>query len=161
MCEFTAKLEIIGINPFVFVPDNVLSAVMIQAGKNKGPIPIRGTINGIAFRQTLVRYSGAWRLYVNMEMLKNSPKRVGEVVRLKVAFDPADRSITPHPRLIEALAQNKQAKERFDALPPYQQKEIVRYISFLKTEASIKRNVAKAIDFLLGNGPFIGRGMLG
>ena len=161
MCEFTAKLEIIGINPFVFVPENVLSAVMAQAGKDKEPIPIRGTINGVAFQQTLVRYSGAWRLYVNTEMLKDSPKRIGEKVRLTIAFDPADRSISPHPKLVEALAQNAQAKERFDALPPYQQKEIVRYISFLKTEASVERNVAKAIDFLLGNGPFIGRKILG
>ncbi len=159
MCKFTAKLEIIGINPFVFVPERILRTVMEQAGKNKGPIPIRGTINGVPFQQTLVRYSGAWRLYVNTEMLKNSPKHVGEDVRLKIAFDPADRSISPHPRLVEALAQNKQAKERFDALAPYQQKEIVRYISFLKTEASIERNVAKAVDFLLGNGPFIGRKM--
>ncbi len=156
---FTAPLEIIGINPYVAVPENVLAAIQAQAGKNKSPIPIKGTLNGRAFRQTLVKYRGAWRLYVNTEMLENSPKRIGETVELDIAYDPADRAIHPHPRLVEALAQNKQAKERFDALPPYLQKEIVRYISFLKTEASIERNVAKAIDFLLGNGPFIGRKM--
>lgn len=161
MSEFTAKLEIIGINPYVSVPEKILTAIHAQAGKDKGPIPIKGTINGKAFRQTLVKYSGAWRLYVNTEMLENSPKRIGETVTLKIAFDPAERSIHPHPKLVEALAQNKQAKERFDALPPYLQKEIVRYISFLKTDASVERNVDKAIDFLLGKGPFIGRGMLG
>ncbi len=157
MWKFTAKLEIIGINPYVSVPEKILTAVKAQAGKDKGPIPIEGTINGNPFRQTLVRYSGAWRLYVNLEMLKNSPKRIGETVVLAIAFDPADRSIHPHPKLVAALAQNKQAKERFNALAPSKQKEMVRYISFLKTEASIERNVAKAIDFLLGNGPFIGR----
>ena len=73
----------------------------------------------------------------------------------------ADRSVLPHHRLVAALAQNKQAKERFDALPPYLQKEILRYISFLKTDASVERNVDKAIDFLLGKGPFIGRKTLG
>lgn len=160
MSEFIAKLEIIGINPYVSVPEKILTAIQAQAGKDKGPIPIKGTINGKTFRQTLVKYSGAWRLYVNTEMLKNSPKRIGEVVQLKVAFDPADRSIRPHPKLVEALSQNKQAKERFDTLSPYLQKEIIRYISFLKTEASVERNVAKAIDFLMGNGPFIGRKML-
>ena len=157
VCEFTANLEIIGINPFVFVPEKILESVQLQAGKDKGPIPIKGTINGVAFRQTLVRYGGAWRLYVNTMMLKNSPKRIGEAIHLTVSFDPADRSIGPHPLLIEALEQNRKAKEKFDALVPSQKKEIVRYISSLKTEASVARNVAKAIDFLLGNGPFIGR----
>lgn len=157
MSEFAAKLEIIGINPYVSVPEKILTAIQAQAGKDKGPIPIKGTINGKTFRQTLVKYSGAWRLYVNTEMLKDSPKRIGETVTLKIAFDPAERSTHPHPKLAEALAQNKQAKERFDALPPYLQKEIVRYISFLKTDASVERNVAKAIYFLLGKGPFIGR----
>ncbi|GGG73053.1 hypothetical protein GCM10007415_00480 [Parapedobacter pyrenivorans] len=157
MYEFTAILAIIGINPFVFVPEHVLNSVRQQAGKEKGPIPITGTINGVAFQQTLVRYRGAWRLYVNTEMLKNSPKRIGETVELTVSFDPADRTIRPHPKLIAALDQNKKAKEEFAALVPSMQKEIIRYISFLKTESSIDRNVAKAIDFILGNGPFIGR----
>ena len=157
MCKFTAELEIIGINPFVFVPENVLNTVLLQAGRNKGPIPIRGTINGVSYQQTLVRYRGDWRLYVNTAMLKNSPKRIGEQVELTVSFDPADRSITPHPKLVEALRKNKAAKTKFDSLAPSLQKEIVRYISYLKTEASVDRNVARAVDFLLGNGSFAGR----
>lgn len=160
MHRFTAKLEIIGINPFVPVPENVLGALISAAGKNKGPIPIKGSINGVEFQQTLVKYQGAWRLYVNTNMLKNSPKRIGEVVQLIVFFDPSDRSIRPHPKLIQALEQNKQAKEKFDTLSPSLQKEIVRYISFLKTETSIDRNVAKAIDFLMDKGSFVGRNAL-
>jgi hypothetical protein len=38
------------------------------------------------------------------------------------------------------------------------QQEIVRYISFLKTEESIDRNILRAIDFLTGKGRFVGRG---
>ncbi len=157
MWKFNAKLEIIDINPFVFVPETILTAIQAQAGKDKGPIPIRGTINGVVFRQTLVKYSGAWRLYINTKMLTKSPKRIGETVKVEVTFDPADRTIHPHPKLVEALVQNKAAQDRFDGLAPYMQKEIVRYISFLKTGASIERNVAKAVDFLLGKGAFIGR----
>jgi len=157
MHSFVAQLEIIGINPFVPVPENVLSLLMAAAGKSKGPIPIKGTLNGAEFQQTLVKYQGAWRLYVNTAMLKNSPKRIGEMIQMTVSFDSSDRSIHPHPKLLEALEQNKQAKEKFDALIPSLQKEIIRYISFLKTEASIDRNVAKAIDFLMGKGSFVGR----
>jgi uncharacterized protein YdeI (YjbR/CyaY-like superfamily) len=56
-----------------------------------------------------------------------------------------------------ALNSNPQAKERFEGLSPSLQKEIVRYISHLKTEASIDRNVDRAINFLLAKETFVGR----
>ncbi len=157
MDSFTATLEIIGINPFVSVPDEALKAVMEAAGRDKGPIPIQGTLNGRAYRQTLVKYRGAWRLYVNTEMLPDSPRRIGEEVSLTVAYDPADRTIAPHPKLVAALDGNPEARKEFDALSPSLRKEIVRYIAYLKTEESIARNVDKAIAFLLGKGAFVGR----
>ncbi|WP_400193950.1 YdeI/OmpD-associated family protein [Hymenobacter sp. B81] len=157
MHRFEAAIDIIGINPFVFVPDAILTDIFAQAGTSKGPIPIRGTVNGQPYSQTLVRYQGHWRLYINTLMLKNSPKRIGETITLTLAFDPADRTLTPHPRLVQALADCPAAQEVFDGLPASRRKEIVRYIASLKTEESIHRNVGRAIDFLLGNGRFIGR----
>ncbi|STC96157.1 DUF1905 domain-containing protein [Chryseobacterium carnipullorum] len=72
--SFTAVLEIIGINPFVFVPDEILEDIFKAAGKNKSPVPVKGTVNGKEFKQNLMKYLGEWRLYVNLLMLKNSPK---------------------------------------------------------------------------------------
>lgn len=157
MHKFKAELEIIRGNPFVFVPEAILKDIFKQAGKDKGPIPIRGKINGVDYTQTLVKYVEEWRLYVNTSMFKNSPKRVGEMVELTIEFDPSDRSIEPHPRLMEALEKNQEAKKVFVGLSPSLQKEIVRYISFLKTEESVERNVTRAINFLLGKGSFVGR----
>jgi hypothetical protein len=157
MNKFRADIEIIGVNPFVFVPDRVLKNIFKQGGKDKGPIPIRGTINGDPFKQTLVKYRGAWRLYINTTMLKNSPKRIGETVVIEVEFDPISRKIEPHPKLVFAFKENKEAKKIFDSLPPSRQNEIVRYISFLKTEESVIRNVKKAIDHLVGKDRFVGR----
>jgi hypothetical protein len=154
---FNATIEIIGINPFVFVPDIILTDIFRQAGKNKGTIPIRGTINSLPYKQTLVKYSGDWRLYINTLMLKNSPKRIGENIHLTIEFDPSDRTIQPHPKFVKALRENNQAKTIFDSLTPSLQLEIVRYIANLKTEESINRNILKAIDFLVGKGRFIGR----
>jgi len=154
---FVADIDIIGINPFVFVPEIILTDIFKQAGKEKGAIPIRGTINDLPYKQTLVKYSGAWRLYINTLMLKNSPKRIGESIKLTIEFDPSDRTIKPHPKLVKALNANKPAKKIFDNLAPHMQLEIVRYIAQLKTEASIDRNVTNAINFLSGKGRFIGR----
>ncbi|WP_207436051.1 YdeI/OmpD-associated family protein [Sabulibacter ruber] len=154
---FQAYIEIIGANPYVHVPDRILQAVFQDAGRDKGPIPIRGKIGEKAFRQTIVRYSGAWRLYINASMLKDSPRKIGEKVELTIAFDPEDRTIAPHPQLVKALRENQEAAAVFDRLPPSRRQEIVRYISSLKTEASVDRNGSRAIDFLLGKGRFVGR----
>jgi len=154
---FSAELRIIDGNPFVLLPPAVLSDVFQKAGRCKGPVPVRGTINGRSYQQTLVKFSGAWRLYVNMKMLDDSPRRIGEVIEVTVSFDPSDRRIEPHPKLLAALDANPAAKEAFDGMAPSRQKEIVRYIDGLKTEESVNRNVRRALDFLVGKGRFVGR----
>ncbi|MEL6981054.1 MAG: YdeI/OmpD-associated family protein [Actinomycetota bacterium] len=151
------ELGIIDGNPFVLLPSAVLDRLFDEAGRSKGPIPIRGTINGKPYQQTLVKFSGAWRLYVNLQMLDDSPRRIGETIEVTVGFDPSDREIEPHPKLLAMLAANPVAADVFDGLSPSRRKEIVRYIDALKTEESVDRNVGRARDFLLGNGRFVGR----
>lgn len=112
--KFNAIIDIIGINPFVFVPDEILIEIFKQFGKNNGHIPIKGEVNGKVFKQTLVKYKGSWNL-------------------------------------------NPRAKTVFNNLSKSGKNEIVRYISHLKTEESIDRNINKAIDFLHGKGRFVGR----
>ncbi len=157
MHKFKAVINIIGINPFVFVPEKILAAIFKLASKEKGHIPIQGTINDKPYKQTLVKFRGAWRLYINTIMLKNSPKRIGETITLAITYDPADRTIKPHPKLLKALKENKKAKIVFDQLPPSRRKEIVKYIASLKTNESIHKNIIKAINFLLGKERFAGR----
>ena len=154
---FKAEIQIIGVNPFVFVPPEILSDIFRQAGKEKGAIPIRGTVNGNPYKHTLVRYKGEWRLYINMKMLRNSPKRIGETIEISAEYDPIKRTAKPHPKFVQALKSNKEARTTFDNLRPSLKHEIVRYIASLKTEESVDRNILKAIDFLLGKGRFVGR----
>ena len=160
MKTFKAPIEIIGINPFVFVPDAILQYIFKDAGKDRGHIPIHGAINGKPYKQTLVKYSGHWRLYINTTMLKDSPKRIGETIEISVQFDPVERTIKPHPKLVKALKASPVAKKAFEALSPSRQKEIVRYISSLKTAESIDKNIKRAIEFLSGKGNFAGRDKL-
>lgn len=157
MYKFKAILQIIGINPYTSVPEDILQQLFEKNGSDKGPIPIHGTINNNAFQQTLVKFKGEWRLYVNTKMLKDSPKRIGETLEVVVDFDPSDRSLSPNPKLVAALNKYPEAKAKFDSITPSLQKEIIRYISILKSEESIDRNVERAINFLLGKESFIGR----
>jgi hypothetical protein len=157
MRPFKAKIEIIGVNPYVLLPATVLKELFKQAQKDKGPIPVCGTIDGHKFIQTLVKYSGKWRLYINGPMLKISSKKVGDTITLQVQFDPVERTIPVHPKLTAALKNNKEAKKNFDGLSPSRKKEIIRYISFLKTEASVEKNILRVILFLSGKARFVGR----
>lgn len=154
---FSANIEIIGINPFVYLPDNVLKFVFKQADKEKGKIPVIIKIDGHEFVQTLIKYRGHWRLYLNTPMRKAAGKGVGDTALFEIAYDPIKRKIQEHPKFTRTLNANKEAKAVFDSLRPSLQVEIVRYISFLKTEESVDKNVIKAIDFLLGKGRFVGR----
>ncbi|MBX2817516.1 MAG: YdeI/OmpD-associated family protein [Saprospiraceae bacterium] len=157
MQRFEAKLAIIDGNPYVSVPPEILEDLFVHAQRRKSPIPIQGRINKVPYRQTLVRFRGAWRLYVNMKMLKDSPRRVGECIQVELKYDPHDRSPFFHPKLKKGLASNQEAKAIFESLPPSRQAEIVRYIAQLKTEDSVERNVVRAVNFLLGKGRFVGR----
>lgn len=157
MYNFKAEIEIIGVNPFVYVPHDILHKILNDAEKDKGHIPIKGTINGKPYKQTLVKYSGEWRFYINTSMLKNSPKRIGEVIDITLEFDPESRDIAPPEKFIEVLNQNKEAKAVFDGLPASRRLEIVRYLAKLKTEEIREKNIQRAINFLLGNERFIGR----
>lgn len=155
--KFDALLEIIGINPFVFVPAEILERIFISSGKRKGFIPVLGTVNGKPYKQTLVRYSGEWRLYINTTMLKNSPKRIGERIEISIDYDPESREVAPPERFLLALTQNPAANIVFEKLTPSRKLEIVRYLAHLKSEESLDKNIEKAVKFLLGQGRFVGR----
>lgn len=155
--QFSAIIDRIGINPFVYVPDKILADIFTEAAKKKGPVPVKGTINGHPFRQTLVRYKGVWRLYINTTILKDSPKRIGEEIVLTLVWDAEERKLTAHPKLLTALKNNTSEAAVFNKLSPSLQKEIIKYFSFLKTEQSVDRNIEKMLAFLSGNGRFVGR----
>lgn len=157
MHSFSAKIFIIGINPYVLLPAAILKTIFLEAGKDKGPITVKGTIDGHAFIQTLVKYSGKWRLYLNEPMRRACSKDVGDKAIFELSYDGIERVTSMHPALEVALKKNKKAKAMFDQLPPSRQKEIKRYINNLKTPASVDKNVVRAINFLHDKERFIGR----
>lgn len=155
--HFTAKLEIIGINPFIFLPEEILAAVFENSGKNKSPIPVKGTVNGKEFKQNLMKYKGEWRLYINVTMLKDSPKRIGETVDIFIEYDNSERKISMHPDLEKAINENPIALRNFEKLSSSRKSELIKYLNHLKTEKSIQRNIQKIIQHLKGETEFFGR----
>ena len=153
MERFTAKISKIGINPYVGLPEDVLNTLFKQADKNKGPIPVRGTLDGKRFKQTLVKYQGAWRLYLNTQMRQAAGIDVGDDTKVEIEFGPEPRIVPIHPKFSRALSKNKEAKASFEKLAPSRQREILRYLNSMKTDESLVRNIEKIIQHLLGQKP--------
>jgi hypothetical protein len=90
-------------------------------------------------------------------MRQTAGKEEGETVQITIAYDPSIKEPPVNERFHSRLRSNRQALEIFNTLPPSRQKEIVRYINALKTDAAIERNITRSINFLLGSDRFIGR----
>ena len=159
MKSFSAKIQIIGVNPFVLLPASLLKEIFQKAGKDKGAIPLQLKIGGKDFIQNLVKYSGKWRLYLNGLMRKAAGKDVGDIIEIQIDFDPKPRLTPIHPKLKKAFKENPDAKKAFEKLSPSRQKEILRYINFLKSEESVDRNIKRAISHLVGKQSFVGRNL--
>ena len=157
MKSFSAKIYIIGVNPYVLLPSSVLKYIFQKAGKEKGAIPIKIKIGMERFIQNLVKYRGKWRLYLNTPMRKIAGKDVGDVIDIQIDFDPKPRITPIHPRLENAFKEKPNARNVFEKLAPSRQKEILRYINFLKSQESVDKNVQRTISHLTDNKPFIGR----
>lgn len=157
MKSFSAEIFMIGINPYVLLPDNILQYLFKKAGKEKGYIPVYLIISKQKFIQHLVKYAGNWRLYLNTPMRKAAGKDVGDIINIKIDYDANERITPMHKKFQSALYKNKKAKEKFESLPPSRQKEILRYLNNLKTEETLQKNILRAINFLNGKENFVGR----
>lgn len=176
--SFTADVKIAGINPYVDVPGQVLSAL---GGGMKLAVLVRGAgvdpaetkdivhqknsklekdaarLEAIGrltpegwFRSTLVPLrSHPTRLYLDTWMRDTAGVGVGDRVRVTLKPDLASRDLSMPAVLHEAMSSNEEAKVAWEALTPSRQREILSYLNFLKTPAALERNVQKLIANLL------------
>ncbi len=150
MKTFTDQIIILGINPCLNVPHKILEDLFRDAGKTRGPIPVRGTLNGKPFKQTVVKYRGEWRLYLNGDMRQRAGIDVGDRARVKIEFDPEPRPTPMPPAFARALDANGAARAAFEKLVPSRKKEILRTLASMKTEATLNRNIEQVVAFLAG-----------
>jgi len=174
---FQAEVKIAGINLYIEVPEHIIlslkdgpqAAVLIRlapldqsmtgvydgAGASrlernaKRLIKVgRLTADGW-FRTTLVPLkTGSTRLYLNSWMREEAGVGVGEWVNTRLRSDPGSREITMPAALAEALAQDERAATGWEALKSSRRREIVTYLTFLKTPVAVRRNVEKVMNQL-------------
>jgi hypothetical protein len=153
MLRFRARIALNAINPYVLV--EAARAAKLAKGWRK-PMPVRIQINGkpdTPWRINLMPIGdGSFYLYLHGSVRKASRTKVGDVVRVAIAFDDEYRG---GPQKLpewfaDALARDAGAKRGWDALIPSRQKELARYLAGLKSPEAQARNLKQALHVLAG-----------
>ena len=152
--RFTGRIEIRGINPYVPVGSEIAARVM--AGWRK-PMPVKVRVNGQPNPPWRINMmpagDGSFYLYLSGIVRDVSGTGVGDEVEVELAFDGEYRSGPAHPMpslLAKALERNALARRGWAELPPSRQKEILRYLTGLKSEEALERNIERALHVLAG-----------
>ena len=143
---FKAKIYKVGINPCVKVPHRITKTM----NPEKGYIPIKGKIENHSFKQTLVPVKGEpYRLFVNGPMLKGANVTLGQTVRFSIEQNFSSRKREfPMVKEFKAALNKHNLFALFKKLTPSRQKEVLKYLNYLKSEEALQRNIKKAIDQL-------------
>lgn len=141
--SFKSKIYKVGINPCVEVP----SKITAKLHPTRGYIRVSGKINKYPFKQTLVPVKGApYRLFVNGGMLNGSGLKVGDTAHfvLEQDLDLRAREVSM-PKEFRKRLQAEGVFVKFSNLTPSRQKEILKYLNYLKSEEARLRNINKVI----------------
>jgi hypothetical protein len=148
--RFRATIALLGINPYVGLPPARLKALLATANRTSGALPVQVRLGGATFRCNVVKYAGAWRLYLNMPMREAAGKDVGDTVLIEIEHDPGPRIEPMSSALLRELERNDAARDGFDRLTASRKKEILRYLNGARTTATLERNVGKVMAYLTG-----------
>jgi hypothetical protein len=109
-------------------------------------VPVRGTINGFAFRSSIFPTGdGHHYMVVNREVRAGARVKGGDTVTVHMERDDQPRLITPPPELARALKANKEARAAWEKLSYSHQKEYAAAIAEAKKPETRARRVEKAI----------------
>lgn len=163
--RFKALIKIHGINPYVLV--SAKRAAQLKPDWRK-PMPVLVQINDKPETPWPINMmpvcDGSFRLYLHGSVRKASGTAVGDRVSIEVSFN-ASYAGTEHPMpswFRAALKKNPHAKQNWEKLIPSRKKEILRYLSALKSPEARERNLERALHALSGpTSRFMGRSWSG
>jgi hypothetical protein len=113
-----------------------------------GRVPIRGTINGFAFRSSLMPMGGCHMMPVNKSLCRGAGAQPGDIVDVVMERDEEERTVEAPPELKRELAKSTKAQDRWAELAFTHKKEMASSISGAKQEETKKRRLAKVMQVL-------------
>jgi hypothetical protein len=119
-------------------------------------VPVRGTINGFAFRSSLMPMGGCHMMPVNKALCKGADAKPGDVVDMVMEHDDEKRVVEVPVELKKELGKDKKALERWESLSFTHKKEMAISIRDAKQEETKKRRLAKVVQILKSGAKWTG-----
>jgi hypothetical protein len=143
--RFKAKLEPVprgGL--FVVVPTQVAAKEKLVHGTR-----VRGTLNGVAYRSSLMKYDGVFHLGVHKATATSAGVSKGARVDITIELDdePLPTDVVPDD-LARALRSDAKAAVSWEKLAPSVRRDHVKSVLEAKKAETRARRVAKIIDTL-------------
>jgi hypothetical protein len=142
--KFRATLELGGKTATGFrIPAEVVAAL----GSGKRP-PVRVTINGYTYRNTVAVMGGVFMLGVSAEHRAAAGVQAGDEIDVELELDTAPREVAVPADFAAALDQDADVRRRFDGLSYSHKLQHVLAIEQAKTAETRQRRIDKAISML-------------
>ena len=138
---FSASIYKVGVIRYVDVPREISKKL------GSGPhVPVTGTVEGIPVRTTLVsRGKGAYRMAVHGDIRKKLRVDCGAVLEIAIELDEESREPVLPPPLLLALRNAPKAQRRFRGLTTALRRQIVRYLTSVKSQETLERRVSRFV----------------
>jgi len=139
---FSGKIYKVGVIRYVDVPADISRAW----GEKAAHVPVRGEVEGVPLRTTLVsRGRGGYRMAIHSDIRKKLKVDTGAVVEIALQRDEESREPALPPALALALAlrQSPKAQAEFRRMTTALRRQVVRYLTAVKQQATLERRVAK------------------
>jgi hypothetical protein len=114
----------------------------------KGQVPVRATINGFTFRNSLMPRAGVHILGVGKDILASAAANPGDTVQVELALDDVPRTVTVPADIEAALAKAPAQQQSFNALSYSHKKEYVDWIESAKKPETRLNRIEKMAEML-------------
>lgn len=116
----------------------------------KGRLAVCGTLNGAAFRNSLLpEGDGTHVMAVSKALQQGAGAKAGDVVRVVMERDVAPREVELPAELAAALAGNRAVADSFAALSVSHRQEYADWVGGAKKAETRESRAAKALDMIL------------
>jgi hypothetical protein len=121
-----------------------------KASGSKGRVAVAGTMNGFAYRNSLLpQGDGTHAMAVNKALQAGANARAGDLVAVTMEVDRSERIVVIPPELRQALASHSKAETVFQSLSYSHRQEFAEWVASAKQEQTRRRRAEKSIPLVL------------
>lgn len=121
---------------------------VVEVFQRKGRVPVKGTINGVPFRSSLMNMGDGHMMVVNADLRAGAKCKAGDTVSVEMELDEGVRKVELPAHLKKIIASDPKAKEAWDKLAFTHQKEHVRAIEDAKRPETREMRIIAMLEML-------------